>query len=131
MLVHYVEFYQPGALFPESTVRKVKDRIPANLSRIPGGTYSLFYYDREERKVTGEKLTGKDKNESVRIIFGKTVPLSDIPNTPDKRILRSNIESNGYHKQAILCNTGNWQALDKGDIVLDSYQDLKSLVTPF
>ena len=35
MLKHYVTFQSPGALFSEDNEREVKDRIPANIVKIP------------------------------------------------------------------------------------------------
>lgn len=130
MLVHYVEFYQPGTFFPETEERKVKDRTPAHLTKIPKDTYAIYYHDREEETSKGEKLTGKEKNRSKRIIFGEGIKLEDIPDTPDNCILRGNIDCNSELKTGIRCITGNWQALDREDILLGSYKDLKSLTSP-
>ena len=59
MLKHYVEFDEPGALFPESSTRQVETRIPAELKKIPQYCYALHYYSREEIPA-GKMLCAKD-----------------------------------------------------------------------
>ncbi len=130
MLKHYVNFDTPGAFMPESEVREVKTRIPANLKRIPEGTYALDYFDKEIITKNKEMLSGKVKNQSTRIVFGKIFTLKDLikegfnENTP----LYHNAESS--EGKVIKCIMGNWQPYDKKWIILNNYDDLKSLTNP-
>jgi hypothetical protein len=128
MLKHYVEFLTPGVFFPEEENREVKDRVPANLKRIPKYTYAICFYDVERIKKGEEVLSGRAKNKSCRIIFGEKVHWTKVADTNENRILRSNLEFNGYRGYGIKCITGNWQSFLKDDIVLSKYTGLKTLV---
>jgi len=74
------------------------------------------------------KITGKRKNESVKIFFGKKYSIAELKarKDPDLRILISNVEGNGY-AYGVYCVTQNWQAAEENDIVLPSYTDLATL----
>lgn len=131
--IHYVEFDEPGMLFPETSARRVKTRIPASLMSIPKNTFALNYYDREEICHNKEKLLGDRKNRSPRILFGEAVDIAWLKrmNTIENgkyRILISNIKCNSDDgRTAVNCITGNWQALLKDDILLPDHDALKNL----
>jgi len=130
MLKHYATFSMPGTFFSEDEEIEVKDRIPAHLSKIPKDTYAIYFWDREEAKKGKEVLLGDEKNESVRIIFGTMHTLEEIAKLHGKGSkLYRNIKNNGDGKKklGILCIPGNWQAYQKGDVVLAHYKDIKSL----
>ncbi len=127
MLKHCVEFLEPGVFFAESEVREAKDRIPANLTKIPKYTYAISFYDVEIIVKDGETLKGKNKNESQRIVFGEKVHWKKIEDTPEKRRLRRNLENNGYRGYGVKCITNNWQPFLKDDILLHKHSDLKTL----
>lgn len=130
MLKHYATFEMPGTVFAEGEDIEVKDRIPANLPKIPKHTYAIYFWDREEAKKGKEILIGDEKNESVRIIFGTMYTLQDIAKLKGRNSrLYRNIKNNGdgRKKMGIRCIPSNWQAYQKGDIVLACYKDIKSL----
>lgn len=127
MLKHYVEFDMPGALFPETTVRLVKDRIPAHIEKVPKYTFALNYFDREEQTFDGEVLLGEHKNKSVRILFGTRYDLAGLRKLgySKKDALYRNIA--GSFPFGVKCITGNWQPASRNDIVLDDYNSLGEL----
>ena len=131
-LITNVEFLTPGIFFAEEYTKSVKDRIPANVIKLlPQNTYALHYYDMEIITDKGKTYsTGKGINKSVRVVFGQKIHYTNIDATPDNRILRSNLEGNGYQGYGIHCITGNWQPFLKGDIVLGCYDKLNELTEP-
>ncbi len=126
MLKHYVTFDKPGAFMPESSTREVKTRVPADLRKIPEYCYAINYYDVEEIIVNGEKLCGKAKNKSPRILFGKKYSLEEIAAAEGKDILYRNV-ARYETKTGVKCIAGNWQPLQKGEVVLASHAELKSM----
>ena len=129
MIQHYIEFNLPGVFLSETDSRKVDTRIPAKLTRIPKNAFALHYFDREELTVDGEKLMGKEKNFSPRIVFGEVFTLEHLSSLKPRSkydILIGNIEQ--YEtKSAVYCITENWQPLLKTDIVLSSHKDIKTV----
>lgn len=132
MIVHYVDFDTPGALFPETETRKVSSRIPAELQNIPNNTYAISYSSREEITKNGKKLVGDYTNESVRILFGNIYTLKMLKEAgfDEHSILYRNVSNSGVKGKVIKCITGNWQPLMKKDIILPDYEALKGLVDP-
>lgn len=130
MIKHYIEFLEPGFFYPEETVRAVPNRIPAqlNLKNIPKSTYSISYYDQETIMLNNEALTGKQKNLSPRIVFGKFRNADYIrKNHGEKSTLYRNLNNSDSKKGHIECITGNWQPWYKTDIVLPNYKALSTL----
>ena len=74
------------------------------------------------------KITGKDKNHSVKILFGKRYSIAELKARKDDslRILISNLEGNEY-SCGVHCITQNWQGAKKDDIIIPSYADLATL----
>jgi hypothetical protein len=126
MLKHYVEFDTPGSFFPESEVREVSTRIPANLRKIPKYTYAIEYFDKEIVVKNGETLSGRTKSHSKRIIIGEVINQEQLPSMGfgEHTPLYHNADAD---KKVIKCITGNWQPWDKNWIILPSYKELKSL----
>ena len=126
MLVHYVEFDLPGAFMPETEVRRVKTRIPANLREVPKCTYAIQYFDREEVRKAKEKLTGPSKNKSSRIVFGQVVTREELPALGfDERSILYRNASNGDDNKLVKCITGNWQPWFRDWIILGDYKKIK------
>jgi hypothetical protein len=129
MLKHYVEFDTPGFFMPESEVRLVKSRVPAQLKKIPKNTYAIEYFDREEIKKDNEVLSSNAKNRSKRILFGKIYTKEDLikkgfgEHTP---LYHNADNTNG---RVVQCITGNWQPCNSNYIILDSYKSLETLTT--
>lgn len=117
MLQHYVEFGYPGSFFSETGERKVKTR--KGKITIPENAFGYRYFDREETKIKGETLRGKDKNYSHWTYKGKEMSLADVKREMgDKNILISNMENNGYTR--IVSVFGRCFPLNKEDVVLKS-----------
>ena len=115
MKTTYVEIYYPGSLFPETSTKQVPDRSPIEL---PGGAYAYSFFDREEVQAEGETLTGKEKNRSGMFYTGELFTIKELKERhPEKRVLISNIEGNGYSK-AVLTRAGNWQPFAENDTMI-------------
>lgn len=130
MLKHYVEFDTPGAFFPESEMREVGTRIPANLRKIPKGTYAMEYFDKEVIVQDGEVLSGDAKNRSTRIIFGEVFTQDDLIKEGFGEHTPLYHNADNTDGKVIKCIIGNWQPYDKKWIVLKNYEELRSLVKP-
>lgn len=130
MIKHFVEFDEPGILFPETSSREVKDTIPANLKNIPKYTYAISYYDLEVVKSNGRIARSEPFNRTIRILFGTALSLKDIQREHgESSTLYRNLVSNHW-PSAVKCITGNYQPKIKGEIVLASHADLKTLTDP-
>lgn len=118
MLKHYVEFMYPGILFSETSETPVKRRDSA-LVKKPNMSYGFRFFDREETKKNGEILIGRNKNYSSVYFFGGEVyTLARVKaELPNKDILISNMESNGY-KRVVKTRFGQFLPLEKRDRVL-------------
>ena len=130
MLKHYVEFDTPGTLFPETEVRQVKTRIPAELKRIPKYTYAIEFFDREEITKGKETLVGKAKNRARRIVFGKVFTKEELFAEGFNEHSPLYHNANNTNGNVIKCITGNWQPWDKKWIIPQGYPDLKTLTKP-
>lgn len=117
MTKHYIEFYYPGAFFPENSIKEIKNRrTPRN---IPKSSYGFMYFDQEEFKLNDEILTGERKNKSGMTFLGKKYTIEELKKDfPDHKILISNIENNGY-QFAVKTRLGNWQPVGEIDKVID------------
>lgn len=113
MAKHYVRFFYPGALFIEYENKEIQGRS-IELNKVPKNVYGYFLYDIIEPKNKKPYV----RKRSPMVYFGKPYTLEEIENLfPDLNILIHNIKNNGY-KGAVKCRTGNWQPLNKGDIVI-------------
>jgi hypothetical protein len=115
--VIYVEFFSPGSFFAESSLVKfIGDPIP-----VPPHAFGWCIKARREMVVDGEKLAGLYHARGKKTLIGNFHTVDELKarfgDSPDHRILISNIEGNDY-RGACLCRTGNWQPVDDGvDIV--------------
>lgn len=113
----YVEIFYPGSFFPETKVQEVKDRTPIDL---PNGAFAFSFFDREETKINGEVLYGKEKNRSGRFYAGELFTLEEVKEKfPENRILISNLENNGYDR-VVKTIRGNFQPFTSNDTMLVS-----------
>lgn len=123
MTRHYVEFYFPGSFFAETSVKEIGDRD--DVFKIPKGCYGYCFFDREEVMVDGEKLTGKRKNQSGMVFFGKKYSVKELKRKfPDEKRLISNVERNGF-EFAVRTVIGNWQPVREGDTVKEHMDETK------
>ncbi len=127
MIKHYVSFDTPGVFFPETETRRVTIRIPSRLKRIPKYTYAIEYFDREEVAKNGETLSGKSRNKSTRIIFGKVFTKDELLKAGFGRHTPLYHNADNSDGKVIKCITGNWQPWDNNWIILTSYSELRNL----
>ena len=130
MLKHFVEFATPGTFFTETEVRQVKTRIPAELHSIPKYTFALEFFDQEEISKEGEALTGKAKNHSIRIVFGKVFTKDELPAEGFNEHSPLFHNADNTDGKVIKSITGNWQPWDEKWIILEGYPNLKTLTEP-
>jgi hypothetical protein len=114
----YVEFMQPGILFPNSYTEEVQDRGIDNIKPGPN-VYAFRFYDYDTAEVNGETFSGKRHNNSgFYFVGGALYEIDDLPNTPEFDILRSNMQNNDYSR-VIRCRTGNWLPFGADDTILN------------
>jgi len=106
----YVEFLYPGAFLSETSCHEIegldsKFDLPKNAF-----AYTLYSVEIKTTEVNGEVFDKKNRINipGVAYIDGQIKTLDDIPNTPEFRILRSNMEGNGY-SAVVYCRTHNYQ----------------------
>ena len=122
-------FLSPGWFFPEETEREVDTTDLQAIAKLaPKGAFCFILQGWVEKTTTVNredfKKTERDADGTGRFYLGGTVyTLTQLKakfgNDPDKRILLSNAEGNGYGKM-IQCRTGNWQPFEKNDQLLDA-----------
>lgn len=120
-------FLFPGALFPNKVSYEVPVKDPLVIAKAaPQGAFCFFLKDWIEKRVVvdGETFekTERDGSTSGRYYLGGTVYTltqfkEKFGDDPDKRILVSNAEGNGW-RQLIQCNAGNWQPFRDVDELL-------------
>lgn len=127
--VTYAEYLMPGSFFPEETTKELEQRsVEEAITKAPESAFCFVLYDRDyvpldesQAKVVGKvEVAGPVKNESGRYYLGgKVYTVAQLKKAyPDKDILISNIEGNGY-THAIQTHLGNWQHFepDKDELV--------------
>ena len=119
----YVRLYYPGSFFAEDDVVKVTKREPKKIAKKYPRTFAFYFFDLVEKEITvgGETKTvaSKERNQSPKyypngILYDKK-KLAELEGKDS--ILYHNIFGNGY-AAGVKCRTGNWQALEKGDVIL-------------
>ena len=119
MKVNYVEYLCVGSFFSESVIKKI-DSKDINLARasMPNGGFGFRFFEKEEQMIDGEQLTGKPKNYSKWFYIGEKLSLNDVKyKYPDKTILISNMEMNGW-SHVVKTKFGQFMQMETGDVVL-------------
>lgn len=118
MIVKYVLFKFPGSFFSEEFVVRLGEQereVP-----VPEGCFGYQTYKRRELMEGGQLLAGSPWDHSPMTYFGEALTLDQVRALPgDHRILVSNMEGNRY-ASVVRTVRGNWQPLEKGDVVLPS-----------
>ena len=120
----YIEFLYPGVMFSESLEKEVKARDVSKV-KVPENAFGFRFFDIISVVVNANgknvKLTSERINLSPMHYYGgKLYTVTEIKRYfPNKRILISNIEGNGYTR-AIRCRTGNWQPFEKTDVFVEA-----------
>lgn len=129
-VITYVTLLYPGAFFPEESSRQVASRDPEAVAReADPGVFAFYFYD---VAVTTAVVDGQERkmasagfSQSGRYyIDGESMTAAELLQWSataggDHRILRSNMEANGWERM-VRCRTGNFQPLLDGDSVVSS-----------
>lgn len=128
MKANFVTFLSPGTFVHETSTKPIEkwdvEQAKAMAKDIVGrhgATPFAFYFTTRSRKKTD--LDSKQTARSCTYYLGgkvETLEEVEARNLPDERILRSNMECNGYAR--IIVNTNSWkvtQPLRDDDVVLD------------
>lgn len=117
MTKHYVEYYYPGMIVPETRTREIEKReIDVDPKEAKFYAYRLFDCTLEE--VNGELLSGNPKNHSPMTYIGRVMTLEDVKREmPESLILISNMELNGY-EQVVKTKFGQCFPVNKEDKVI-------------
>lgn len=108
-IVHYVEFFSPGAFFGESWTVDIKDIDPKGI-KWPANAYAFQIYERED------VVEGKKRYEGTPIKVGpmyyhpnsKVESLDEVRRNPKaSKTLISNMKSNEW-SHIIWSRWGNW-----------------------
>jgi hypothetical protein len=112
---HFVTFLSPGTFVHEESTHPIKSWDIAKASEMAhdiverhGATPFCFYFTTRGR--TDRQLDSKEIKRSGRYFLGgKIETLAEVKkrNDPDERILRANMEGNGYKR--IIVNTNSWK----------------------
>lgn len=124
---HFVTFYSPGTLFPETTteeidswnVQKATEMAIGITERHNAKPYSFVFTTKRNDGELDSKEVARSCN---YFLGGKILTLADIKARGDKEdnILIGNMERNGIEK--VVENTNSWKAtlpLEPDDIVLE------------
>lgn len=125
---HFVTFYSPGTLFAETTDKPIADwdvKTAVDMARTIKERHGAIPYGfRFTTRTRGpDDLNSHETAHSpTYYLGGKVETLAEVQarNDPDERILRSNMEGNGYDR--IIVNTNSWKVtrpLEPDDVVLD------------
>lgn len=115
-----VKYLMPGSFFAEDGTLAATT-IDDALALIPRNAYAFQFYERTTQKAKCEDGTMIDHTTS-KIVSpwyfpgGKLLKLDDIPDTPEYRILRSNMECNRY--DVIRTRLGNHVPAEKDSVCL-------------
>lgn len=124
---HFVTFLSPGTLFAESTTKEIESwdakkatAMAREIIERHGATPYAFHFTTRQRSEA--ELDSKVVATSNTYYLGGVIEtIADVKkrNSPDERILLSNMECNGYDK--IIINTNSWkvtQPFREGDVLL-------------
>jgi hypothetical protein len=80
MLKQYIEFFYPGMIVSESSVREVADRTPP--TELPKGAFGYRFFSKNEVIQEGETLVGQPKDYSHTTYLGKEMTLEEVKALP-------------------------------------------------
>lgn len=128
MIKHYVTFLSPGTFLAEQTTREIDSwDIEAAMAmardvveRYNATPYGFQFTTRQRGEADFD--SHETDRSCIYYLGGKIETLAEVQarNDPDERILRSNMEGNGWDK--IVVNDNSWrctQPLRENDVVLD------------
>ncbi len=124
-----VTFYRPGSFFSEESTQEVTTHDPKEIAKLApehSFCFTIRDYVAKTTIVDGEEFekTEAEGESTGRFYIGGSVYTVDemraqFGEDSDKRILISNMESNGW-PAVIQCKTGNWQPFGEKDELLEA-----------
>ena len=127
MKKHFVNFYTPGTFFSEFIIKEISfwniveavemaRSIKDDYGVVPYG-FRFITRGREDQDLDSKVIA----QSGMYFLGGKVETLKEViaRDDPNERILRSNMQNNGYTR--IITNTNSWkvtQPFEDGDIVL-------------
>ena len=123
MKKNYVIFLSPGTFVSETSKIEIDSwdttkamEMARGIKQRHAATPYGFYFEEWE---SGEWEPKRIRESNMYYLGGKIKTLADIPDIPENRILRANMEGNGYDR--VLENTNSWKItlpLNKNDVIL-------------
>jgi hypothetical protein len=120
----FAEVYFPGLMVSETSAKQVSGMFPGKLTaKLDKRAFGFRYVEKTFAEVSGEKLPPvliRNKYVSGTYYIGKKLTLEEVKAlkpTDHYKILVSNMENNKW-KEVVQCRPGNFQPLEKGDVVL-------------
>lgn len=96
MIKHYIEYLHPGIILSDSSEKQISHRDPQKIKFVD--FFGFRFFDREEKQIDGEVLSGKRKNYSGWYYQGEKYDKTDVmKKVKDNSILLRNMENNGYN----------------------------------
>ena len=115
----FVEFYFPGLIFANNSIREVKDRNIKNL-KVPKNAFGFRFFDIFQTTVLldGKKHTLKSERLKISPMYyygGRVMTLAEVKREMgNEKILIANMENNDIER-VVKSNTGGYYPLRKGD----------------
>ncbi len=126
MLKHKVVFFSPGTFFAETTEKEIDSwdvdtakQMARTIKERHGATPYGFRFETWERGQNDWEPK-RTKVSGTYFLGGKILALEDIPNTPENKILRSNMTLNNW--DYVIENTNSWKIVlpyEKNDVLLE------------
>lgn len=114
---HYIEYLFPGSFLSESAAKPVLE--PVFDGAWPDRAFAYRFFVRAEMECDGEVLRGTARDHTGWTYRGRVLTLNDIPDTQENRILRSNMQINGWSR-VVRTVFGRCFPLDEDDTVQDT-----------
>lgn len=124
MQKHFVEFFSPGTFVSEVDQKEIDSwdveeakEMARTIKQRHGATPYGFRFKTQISDGWEPKTTEKS---GTYFLGGKIIAYKDVPDTQENRILRSNMEINGW--DFIIENTNSWKVtlpFEKNDVLLD------------
>ena len=123
-MTHYARYLYPGVFMPEERERSLEEpTYAAALDAQPDdGWYAVEIHSNTKKLYTaddGEQEWVQKRHEKVGSwIVGERIHYSEIKDTDENRILRSNLQSNDPDGFGVKTRRGNWQPASAYDHVV-------------
>lgn len=128
MIKHYVEYFYPGMMFPETTAIETQSR-DLDKAKLPDNAYAMRFYDTETiESESGRSLESKPFNYSGMMYEGELYTIEDVAEkVPNSLILQSNMRSNNW-PVVVRTKKGNFQPFNEGDVLLNEKSTVSDVI---